>query len=82
MTRHTVWLRAAGLEGRTPTRSLCQAQTRALACDAVLKEQLDQRKQGILDAYVIAPGCLLPKKLRLPKNELDRPNGVFFTRKS
>jgi hypothetical protein len=45
---------ARGLEGRTTTGSLCQAQTRASASNAVLKEQLDQRKQGILDVYAIA----------------------------
>jgi hypothetical protein len=45
---------ARGLEGRTTTGSLCLAQTRASASNAVLKEQLDQRKQGILDVYAIA----------------------------
>ena len=43
-----------GLEGSTKFGSLCKAQTIASASNAVLKEQLDQRKQGILDVYAIA----------------------------
>jgi hypothetical protein len=45
---------ARGLEGWTAIGSLLQAQTRASASKAVLKEQLDQRKQGILDVHAIA----------------------------
>ena len=45
---------ARGLEGRTSTGSICREQTRASACTAVLNEQLNQRKQGILDVFAIA----------------------------
>jgi hypothetical protein len=45
---------ARGLEGRTKIGSASKAQTRALAMDAVLDEQLTQWNEGVVDADAIA----------------------------